>query len=205
MARPRQTQVETAENITIAELCQQFAVSEEILRLAIADLYPNFDTIKSVPQIDIPRIAQNLPQSLKAAPEPTGTKPEHGTEPEQLTEQTGTLATSQTQTLTGTPGTVGTAPHITELLSLQVGEEVQLVDAIAQVRNQLVVHTVAARNSELVETLNQNWMGAKAGYLGTLNGLVELARDIVPYTPDTTDLDTEINQAMSALGKKLAS
>lgn len=100
---------------------------------------------------------------------------------------------------------MGTAPHITELLSLQVGEEVQLVDAIAQVRNQLVVHTVAARNSELVETLNQNWMGAKAGYLGTLNGLVELARDIVPYTPDTTDLDTEINQAMSALGKKLAS
>lgn len=40
MARPRQTQVETAENITIAELCQQFAVSEEILRLAISTFTP---------------------------------------------------------------------------------------------------------------------------------------------------------------------
>jgi|GEM_PF-5594403 len=191
MAKPKD--VQTADNITIAELCQKFSVSEETLRLAIATLYPNFDTIKAVPKTDLARIAATL------HPEPTGTITEQGAEP------TGTLATSSSQVIAGTNGTIGTAPQITELLSLQVGEEVQLVDAIAQVRNQLVTHTIAVRNTELVETLNQNWQAQKAGYLGTLNGLVGLARDIAPYTPDTTNLDAEITQAMAALEKKLAS
>ncbi|MEA5551780.1 hypothetical protein VB713_12435 [Anabaena cylindrica UHCC 0172] len=209
MAKPK-TQPETieVETITISELCDRFGVSEETLRLAIAPIYPNdFDTLKAVPKIDIDLICAKLPQSLLTGTEPEQS-PEHGTQAEQRTEQPGTLTTSQPQGLNGTSGTAGTPasnPTITDLITRQIGEEVQLIDALGQVRNHLVVNSIKASNSELVEQLNQNWMGTKAQYLGTLNGLVELAKEITPYTPDSTDLEAEIDAAMGALGKKLQS
>lgn len=189
-------QTEAPETITISELCELLGVSEEMLRLAIADLYPNFDTIKVVPKADLDLISCKFPTLLpRENPQP---------ETEQQPQSPAPLATQAQQQLTTAPQQLQ-QPTITDLITRQVGEEVQLVDAIADIRNQLVVNVVTARNTELVETLNQNWQAQKAGYLGTLNGLVELARETTPFTPDEINLQAEIDAAMSALGKKLAS
>ncbi|AFZ28282.1 hypothetical protein Cylst_6501 (plasmid) [Cylindrospermum stagnale PCC 7417] len=193
-------QPEQPETITIAELCQKFEISEEVLRLAIADLYPDFDTLKAVPKADLDQITAKIPTLLPPSNSRENPQPEPEHQP-----QAAPLATqAQQQQITTAPQQLQ-QPTITDLITRQVGEEVQLVDAIADIRNQLVVNVVTARNTELVETLNQNWQAQKAGYLGTLNGLVELARETTPFTPDEINLQAEIDAAMSALGKKLAS
>ncbi|QHG21071.1 hypothetical protein [Nostoc sp. ATCC 53789] len=88
-------------------------------------------------------------------------------------------------------------------LAKQAGQEIELVDAISQVKNQLILNNLAVRDAELAEGINQHWQNQKQGYLGAIRDLASLAKEPVAITPDETDLTQEIESIITELGKKL--
>lgn len=88
-------------------------------------------------------------------------------------------------------------------LARQAEQEIQLVDAISQVKNQIILNNLAVRESELTEQVNQRWLNQKQGYLGSIRGLADLAQQKPEVTPDENDLTQEIEGIIAELGKKL--
>jgi DNA mismatch repair ATPase MutL len=186
--------------------------TEQSLRLALSHVRPDdFDTVKAVSELDLEAIASYFQPELPVVAS-TSELPENS---QNLTQQTSEPATEQPQNALSLQGqqqhltapTPGSSPNaqltLIEQLTRQASEEIAAVDAIAQVKNQLILNNLAVRDTELTESINQHWQHQKQGYLGAIRDLAGLAQQKPEVTPDETDLTQEIEGIITELGKKL--
>lgn len=205
----------TADTVSIHDGCLKYMTTEQSLRLALSHVRPDdFDTVKAVSEADLEAIASHFQPQLTDADVANNTSklPEKS---ETLVEELSELITEQPQNTLSPPPqqqhlaapTQSFIPDdqltLIDQLTRQAGQEIELVDAIAQVKNQLILNNLAVRDAELVESINQHWQHQKQGYLGAIRDLASLAKEPVVITPDTTDLPAEVDQIIAELAKKL--
>jgi hypothetical protein len=197
----------TADTVSIQDACLKYMTTEQSLRLALSHIRPDdFDTLKAVSELDLEAIASHFqPKNTLELPQNTETSPQETSNP--ATEQPqSTLSVSQQQQHLTAPSQSPTSNAqltLIDQLAKQAGQEIELVDAIAQVKNQLILNNLAVRDAELVESINQRWQYQKQGYLGTIRDLASLAKEPVQIAPDEGDLTLEIEGIITELGKKL--
>ena len=190
----------TADTVSIQDACLKYMTTEQGLRLALSHVRPDdFDTVKAVSELDLEAIASHFQPQL---PE---TYPQQ--EIESATEQQqNALSLPQQEQHLAAP-TQSPIPNaqltLIDQLARQASEEIAAVDAIALVKNQLILNNLAVRDAELAEGINQHWQHQKQGYLGAIRDLASLAKEPVAITPDTTDLPAEVDQIIAELAKKL--
>ncbi|RCJ32053.1 hypothetical protein A6769_28830 [Nostoc punctiforme NIES-2108] len=212
MATRKRTTAPTADTVSIHDACLRYMTTEQSLRLALSHVRPNdFDTVKAVSELDLEAIASYFQPELPTVAS-TSELPENS---QNLTQQTSEPATEQPQNALSLQGqqqhltapTPGSSPNaqmtLIEQLTRQASEEIAAVDAIAQVKNQLILNNLAVRDTELTESINQHWQHQKQGYLGAIRDLAGLAQQKPEVTPDETDLTQEIEGIITELGKKL--
>lgn len=197
----------TADTVSIQDACLKYMTTEQSLRLALSNIRPDdFDTVKAVSEADLEAIASHFqPKNTLELPETLETSPQQTSNP--ATEQPqSTLSVSQQQQHLTAPSQSPTSNAqltLIDQLAKQAGQEIELVDAIAQVKNQLILNNLAVRDAELAEGINQHWQHQKQGYLGAIRDLASKALEPVAITPDTTDLPAEVDQIIAELAKKL--
>lgn len=212
MATRKRTTAPTADTVSIHDACLRYMTTEQSLRLALSHVRPDdFDTVKAVSELDLEAIASYFQPELPTVAS-TSELPENS---QNLTQQTSEPATEQAQNALSLQGqqqyltapTPGSSPNaqmtLIEQLTRQASEEIAAVDAIAQVKNQLILNNLAVRDTELTESINQHWQHQKQGYLGAIRDLAGLAQQKPEVTPDETDLTQEIEGIITELGKKL--
>lgn len=203
----------TADTVSIQDACLRYMTTEQGLRLALSHVRPDdFDTVKAVSEADLEAIASHFQPKLPTVASSTSESPENS---QNLTQQASEPATEQPQNTLSltqqqqhlTAPTQSPSNHaqltLIDQLTRQAGQEIELVDALAQVKNQLILNNLAFRNAELAEGINQHWQHQKQGYLGAIRDLASLAKEPVAITPDTTDLPAEVDQIIAELAKKL--
>ncbi len=213
MAARKRTTAPTADTVSIHDACLRYMTTEQSLRLALSHVRPDdFDTVKSVSELDLEAIASHFQPKLPIVASSTSELPENS---QNLTQQASDPATEQPQNTLSltqqqqhlTAPTQSPTPNaqltLIDQLAKQAGQEIELVDAIAQVKNQLILNNLAVRDAELAEGINQHWQHQKQGYLGAIRDLASLAKEPVAITPDETDLTQEIEGIITELGKKL--
>lgn len=225
MALRKKTTAATADRITINEALLESGQHETAFRLALSYVRPDdFDTVKAIPMLDyqatikqfqgtqsqlpdtesrLPEVASNTsesPENLQNL-----TQSEQSESPQNFTQPENKLSLQQpAQNLTShSQPQRGGEISLIEQLTKQAEQEIQLVDAIAQVKNQIILNNLAVRESELTEQVNQHWLNQKQGYLGSIRGLADLAQQKPEVTADDTDLTQEIDSILGELGKKL--
>jgi hypothetical protein len=213
MATRKRTTAPTADTVSIHDAARKYMTTEQSLRLALSHVRPDdFDTVKAVSEADLEAIASHFQPKLPEVANSTLESPENlqnltqqASEP--ATEQPqNTLSVSQQQQHLTAPSQSPTSNAqltLIDQLAKQAGQEIELVDALAQVKNQLILNNLAVRDAELVESINQRWQYQKQGYLGAIRDLSTLAKEPVVITPDENDLTLEIEGIISELGKKL--
>ncbi|MHC5771956.1 MAG: hypothetical protein ACYTXI_41850, partial [Nostoc sp.] len=193
MAARKRTTAPTADTISIHDACLKYMTTEQSLRLALSHVRPDdFDTVKAVSEADLEAIASYFQPELPTVAS-TSELPENS---QNLTQQTSEPATEQPQNALSLQGqqqhltapTPGSSPNaqmtLIEQLTRQASEEIAAVDAIAQVKNQLILNNLAVRDTELTESINQHWQHQKQGYLGAIRDLAGLAQQKPEVTPD---------------------
>jgi len=162
--------------------------------------------------LDLEAIAPHFQPKLPEVASNTSESPENL---QNFTQQTSESATEQSQNALSLPQqerhlaapTQFPSNHaqltLIDQLARQASEEIAAVDAIALVKNQLILNNLAVRDAELAEGINQHWQHQKQGYLGTIRDLASLAKEPVAITPDESDLTQEIEGIITELGKKL--
>lgn len=200
--------------ISIQEAIAQLQTTEQTLRLALIDIRPDdFDTTKTLSSSDFETVSKKLQQQQQPQ---LPAQPKNLESLETPTPQASETATEQPQNAPIipqipqqhlNPNTHPPAPNLglslVEQLAKQAQEEITAVDAIAVVKNQLIINSLAVRDSELQEHLNQHWQHQKQSYLGAIRDLAGLAKEPVEITPDSTDITQEIDSIMAQLGKQL--
>ncbi|MDZ7970390.1 MAG: hypothetical protein RM368_36595 [Nostoc sp. DedSLP03] len=200
MAARKRATAPTQDTVSINDACLRLGLAEQSLRLALSDIRPDdFDTVKAVSEADLEAIAFHFQPQL---PE---TSPQQEIEPSTEQQQNAlSLPQEQQQLSTNTQSPIpNTQLTLIDQLARQASEEIAAVDAIAQVKNQLILNNLAVRDAELAEGINQHWQHQKQGYLGAIRDLASLAKESVAITPDTTDLPAEVDQIIAELAKKL--
>lgn len=199
----------TADTISIHDACLKYVTTEQSLRLALSHIRPDdFDTVKAVSEADLEAIAPHfqpkLPSNTLELPENSQNFTQE--DPDQVSESN-LQVSKPTQNLTS-PTHNGQSTNaqlsLIEQLTKQAEQEIQLVDAISQVKNQIILNNLAVRESELTEQVNQRWLNQKQGYLGSIRGLADLAQQKPEISTDDTDLTREIDQILGDLEKKLS-
>ncbi|HYW17748.1 MAG TPA: hypothetical protein VE956_00455 [Nodularia sp. (in: cyanobacteria)] len=210
MATRKKATAPIEDTINIHDACLKYMTTEQSLRLALSHVRPDdFDTVKAVSEADLEAIASHfqakLPTVASNILELPETSPQQTSEPAPEQSQNALSLPQQHQHLTS--ATQSPIPNaqltLIDQLARQASEEIAAVDAIAQVKNQLILNNLAVRDAELVEGINQRWQHQKQGYLGTIRDLASLAKEPVAITTDTTDLPAEVDQIIAELGKKL--
>jgi hypothetical protein len=203
------------DTVSIHDACLKYMTTEQSLRLALSHVRPDdFDTVKAVSEADLEAIASHFQPKLPEVASNTLESPENLqnlTQSEQsessqnLTQAENKLSLQQpAQNLTShSQPQRGGEISLIEQLTKQAEQEIGLVDAIAQVKNQLILNNLAVRDAELAEGINQHWQHQKQGYLGAIRDLASKALEPVAITPDTTDLPAEVDQIIAELAKKL--
>ncbi len=202
-----------ADTVSIHDACLKYMTTEQSLRLALSHVRPDdFDTLKAVSEADLEAIASHFQPKLSTVASNTSELPENSETlseelPEPATEQSQkTLSLPQQQQYLTTPTQSSTSNvqlTLIHQLARQAEQEIELVDAIAQVKNQLILNNLAVRDAELAEGINQRWQYQKQEYLGAIRDLASKALEPVAITPDETDLTQEIEGIITELGKKL--
>ena len=197
----------TADTVSIHDACIKYMTTEQSLRLALSHVRPDdFDTVKAVSEADLEAIAPYFQPKQTQLPE-TAQNIEASIQPEPAIEQQQnalSLPQQQQQLNTNTQfPTPNTGLSLIDQLARQASEEIAAVDAIAQVKNQLILNNLAVRDAELVEGINQRWQNQKQGYLGVIRDLGSKALEPVAISPDSTDLPAEVDQIIGELVKKL--
>jgi DNA mismatch repair ATPase MutL len=213
MAARKRTTAPTEDTVSIYDACLRYMTTEQSLRLALSHVRPDdFDTVKAVSELDLEAIASHFQPKLPEVASSTSELPENS---QNLTQQASEPATEQPQNTLSltqqqqhlTAPTQSPSNHaqltLIDQLAKQAGQEIELVDALAQVKNQLILNNLAVRDAELAEGINQHWQHQKQGYLGAIRDLASLAKEPVAITPDTTDLPAEVDQIIAELAKKL--
>jgi len=200
MATRKKATAPIEDTISIHDACLKYMTTEQSLRLALSHIRPDdFDTVKAVSEADLEAIASHFQPQL---PE---TSPQQEIEP--ATEQPQNTLSLPQQERHLTAPTQSPIPNaqltLIDQLARQASEEIAAVDAIAQVKNQLILNNLAVRDAELAEGINQHWQHQKQGYLGAIRDLAGLAQQKPEVTPDETDLTQEIEGIIAELGKKL--
>lgn len=195
----------TTDTVSIHDACLKYMTTEQSLRLALSHVRPDdFDTVKAVSEADLEAIAPHfqpkLPSNTLELPENL----QNSTQQEQPEQLQNTLSVpNATQNLTSPTQSTNAQLSLIEELTKQAEQEIQLVDAIAQVKNQIILNNLAVRESELTEQVNQRWLNQKQGYLGSIRGLADLAQQKPEVSTDDTNLTQEIDQILGDLEKKL--
>lgn len=215
MATRKRTTVPTADTVSIHDGCLKYMTTEQSLRLALSHVRPDdFDTVKAVSEADLEAIASHFQPQLTDADVANNTS-ELPEKSETFTEQSSEAATEQPQKTLSLPqqqqqlASPAQFPisngqlTLIDQLTRQAGQEIELVDAIAQVKNQLILNNLAVRDAELAEGINQRWQYQKQEYLGAIRDLASKALEPVVITPDESDLTLEIEGIITELGKKL--
>ncbi|MBD2440999.1 hypothetical protein [Nostoc sp. FACHB-110] len=207
------------DTITVVTAAAKLHMATDDFRIKyLKDRYPaNYQTISAISEAEFQVISEGIQPALPATKQPQ--LPAHAENLEIA--ETPTLQASQTATekpqnapivpqtsqqqLTNPtqPLTPNTGLSLVEQLAKQATEEIAAVDAIAQVKNQLILNNLAIRQTELTEAINQNWQYQKHEYLGAIKDLASLGKQPVEVTPDETDLHQEIDAIIDELGKKL--
>ncbi len=213
MAVRKRTTAPTADTVSIHDAARKYMTTEHGLRLALSHVRPeDFDTVKAVSEADLEAIASHFQPKLPTVASNTSESPENL---QNLTQETSESATEQPQNALSLPQqqqhltvpTQSPSNHaqltLIDQLARQASEEIAAVDAIAQVKNQLILNNLAVRDAELAEGINQHWQHQKQGYLGAIRDLAGLAQQKPEVTPDETDLTQEIEGIIAELGKKL--
>ncbi|MBG1261065.1 hypothetical protein [Nostoc commune] len=223
MALRKKTTAPTADTITINEALLESGQNETAFRLALSYVRPDdFDTVKAIPMLDYQATIKQLQGTQSQLPDTGSQLPDEDSSTSELPENSETLTEQPSNSATEQPKTTLSVSQqqqhlasptqsptsnaqltLIDQLARQAGQEVELVDAIAQVKNQLIINNLAVRDAELVESINQRWQYQKQGYLGTIRDLASLAKEPVQITPDDTDLTQEIDSILGELGKKL--
>ncbi len=213
--RKKTTTAPTEDVVSIHDACLSYTTTEQGLRLALSHIRPDdFDTVKAVSEADLEAIAPYFQPKLPDVASSTSELPENlqnftqSEQPESsqnLTQAENKLSLQQpAKNLTShSQAQRGSEISLIEQLTKQAEQEIQLVDAIAQVKNQLILNNLAVRDAELAESINQRWLNQKQGYLGSIRGLADLAQQKPEITPDENDLTQEIEGIITELGKKL--
>lgn len=200
MAARKRTTAPTQDTVSIHDACLKYMTTEQGLRLALSHVRPDdFDIAKAISEADLEAIASHFQPQL---PETSQQQ-----EIESATEQQqNALSLPQQQQHLAAP-TQSPIPNaqltLIDQLARQASEEVAAADAIAQIKNQLILNNLSVRQAELAEGINQHWQHQKQGYLGAIRNLAELAQQKPEVTPDTTDLPAEVDQIIAELAKKL--
>lgn len=217
MATRKKATAPTADTVSIQDACLRYMTTEQSLRLALSHIRPDdFDTVKAVSEADLEAIASHFQPKLPEVASNTSEQSENLqnlTQSEQseqsessqnFTQPENSLSLKQpTQNLTSHSQPQRAEIRLIEQLTKQAEQEIELVDAIALVKNQLILNNLAVRDAELVEGINQHWQHQKQGYLGAIRDLASLGKQPVAITPDETDLTQEIEGIITELGKKL--
>jgi hypothetical protein len=197
MATRKRTTAPTADTVSIHDACLRYMTTEQSLRLALRHVRPDdFDTVKAVSEADLEAIASyfqpELPVVASTSELPENLQNFTQQAPEPATEQPQNALSLQGQQQHLTAPTQSPSPNaqltLIDQLTKQASEEIAAVDAIAQVKNQLILNNLAVRDAELTEGINQHWQHQKQGYLGAIRDLASLAKEPVAITPDETDL-----------------
>ncbi|MBE8968691.1 hypothetical protein IQ277_21455 [Nostocales cyanobacterium LEGE 12452] len=207
MAARKRSTTPTADTVSIHDACLKYMTTEQGLRLALSHVRPDdFDTVKAVSELDLEAIASHFqPKNTLELPEIPETSPQQTSEPATEQPQNALSVPQQQQHLTSATQSPSNHAQLTliDQLAKQAGQEIELVDAISQVKNQLILNNLAVRDAELTEQLNQHWLNQKQGYLGSIRALADLAQQKPEVTPDDTNLTQEIDSILGQLGKKL--
>ncbi|MHC5854916.1 hypothetical protein [Nostoc sp.] len=210
MATRKKATAPIEDTISIHDACLKYMTTEQSLRLALSHIRPDdFDTVKAVSEADLEAIASHfqpqLPEVASNTLELPETSPQETLEPASEQSQNALSLPQQQQHLAApTQSPIpNTQLTLIDQLAKQASEEIAAVDAIAQVKNQLILNNLAVRDAELAEGINQHWQHQKQGYLGAIRDLASLAKEPVVITPDTTDLPAEVDQIIAELAKKL--
>jgi hypothetical protein len=197
----------TTDTVSIHDACLKYMTTEQSLRLALSHVRPDdFDTVKAISEADLEAIAPHfqpkLPSNTLELPENLQNSTQQ--EPDQVSESN-LQVSKATQNLTShtQPPISNAQLSLIEQLTKQAEQEIQLVDAISQVKNQIILNNLAVRESELTEQVNQRWLNQKQGYLGSIRGLADLAQQKPEISTDDTNLTQEIDQILGDLEKKL--
>ncbi|AVH68284.1 hypothetical protein [Nostoc sp. 'Peltigera membranacea cyanobiont' N6] len=195
----------TADTISIHDACLKYMTTEQSLRLALSSVRPDdFDTVKAISEADLEAIASNFQPKLPSNTLELAENLQNSTqqEPDQVSESN-LQVSKPTQNLTSPTQSTNAQLSLIEQLTKQAEQEIQLVDAISQVKNQIILNNLAVRESELTEQVNQRWLNQKQGYLGSIRGLADLAQQKPEVSTDDTNLTQEIDQILGDLEKKL--
>ena len=213
MAARKRTTAPTEDTISIHDACLKYMTTEQSLRLALSHVRPDdFDTVKAVSEADLEAIASHFQPKLPEVASNTSESPENL---QNLTQQTSEPAPEQPQNTLSLPQQQRhlTAPTqsptfnaqltLIDQLARQASEEIAAVDAIAQVKNQLILNNLSVRDAELAEGINQHWQHQKQGYLGAIRDLASKALEPVAITPDKQTYPKKLSQIIAELAKKL--
>lgn len=213
MPRTKAKSTAAQETISINEALAQTGRDETAFRLALSYFRPDdFDTIRAIPLIDFEAVTKKLAAEQPQLPaqsqnlETAETHIQEALETTTREPQKSPIVPSAPQQQLSNPTespTSNTGLSVVEQLAKQASEEIAAADAIAQVRNTLILNNLAVRDTELVEGINQRWQYQKQGYLGAIRDLASLAKEPVETTPDKINLTQEIDEIISELGKKL--
>ena len=214
MAARKRTTAPTQDTVSIHDAVRKYMTTEQSLRLALSHVRPDdFDTAKAVSEADLEAIASHFQPKLPEVASNTSEQSENSqnlTQSEQskssqnLTQSENNLSLKQpAQNLTSHSQPQRAQISLIEQLTKQAEQEIELVDALAQVKNQLILNNLAVRDAELAEGINQHWQHQKQGYLGAIRDLASKALEPVAITSDETDLAQEIEGIITELGKKL--
>lgn len=213
MATRKRTTAPTQDTVSIHDACLKYMTTEQSLRLALSHIRPDdFDTVKAVSEADLEAIASHFQPKLPEVASNTlelgetlETSPQETPEPTTEQPQNALSLPQQQQHLTSATQSPSNHAQLTliDQLARQASEEIAAVDAIAQVKNQLILNNLAVRDAELAEGINQHWQHQKQGYLGAIRDLASKALEPVVITPDTTELPAEVDQIIAELAKKL--
>lgn len=152
-----------ATEISIADGVEQLGTTEQALRLALIDIRPDdFDTTKTLPLLDFEAVAKKIetikqPQ-LPAIPQNLETLTEQLSNPATEQPQSTLSISQQQQHLAASTQSPTSNAQLTliDQLTRQAGQEIELVDAIALVKNQLILNNLAVRDAELAEGIKTN-------------------------------------------------
>ncbi|MBD2415942.1 hypothetical protein FACHB389_30190 [Nostoc calcicola FACHB-389] len=210
MATRKRTTAPIQDTVSIHDACLKYMTTEQGLRLALSHVRPDdFDTVKAITEADLEAIAPYFSPKLPAHSEnleTLETPTQQGTEPTIEQPQNAPIVPQSPQQHLTSP-TQSPMPNtglsLVEQLANQASEEIAAADAIAQVKNTLILNNLAVRDAELAEGINQRWQHQKQGYLGAIRDLANLAQQAPTVTPDTTDLPKEVDTIIAELAKKL--
>ena len=206
MPARKRTTAPTQDTISIHDACLRYMTTEQSLRLALSHVRPDdFDTVKAVSEADLEAMATPAAGIASHFQPKLPSNSEQSESSQNFTQAENKLSLQQpAQNLTShSQPQRRNEISLVEELTKQAEQEIQLVDAIAQVKNQLILNNLSVRDAELAEGINQHWQHQKQGYLGAIKDLASLAKEPVAITPDTTDLPAEVDQIIAELAKKL--